>query len=328
MIPIDLKQETIMSQIQRLISSINTEHTLFIQTHNFPDHDAVASAFALKQFFLNFHIKSNLVYEGEIQRDSLKNMIKSLKIDIRDSKEYELSADDKIIIVDGCKHNKNVTDLIGDEIAVIDHHNVDSPDDVPFCDIRSDYGACSSIIYSYYEESGIEIPHTVATALMIGINMDTALLTRDVSAHDVSAYSNLYSLADMRMVNTILRNYIQVKDLKFYKDAINNLKIRKNFAFCYFQDGCNQNLLGILGDFVLSLKEVDFVVLCAENKRKINFSVRNENADWNAAAFIERVLEGIGFGGGHTDMAGGIITNLSLFNENKIYDSFISQLGI
>jgi len=317
-----------MSQIQRLISSINTEHTLFIQTHNFPDHDAVASAFALKQFFLNFHIKSNLVYEGEIQRDSLKNMIKSLKIDIRDSKEYELSADDKIIIVDGCKHNKNVTDLIGDEIAVIDHHNVDSPDDVPFCDIRSDYGACSSIIYSYYEESGIEIPHTVATALMIGINMDTALLTRDVSAHDVSAYSNLYSLADMRMVNTILRNYIQVKDLKFYKDAINNLKIRKNFAFCYFQDGCNQNLLGILGDFVLSLKEVDFVVLCAENKRKINFSVRNENADWNAAAFIERVLEGIGFGGGHTDMAGGIITNLSLFNENKIYDSFISQLGI
>jgi len=317
-----------MSQIQGLISSINTEHTLFIQTHNFPDHDAVASAFALKQFFLNFHIKSNLVYEGEIQRDSLKNMIKSLKIDIRDSKEYELSADDKIIIVDGCKHNKNVTDLIGDEIAVIDHHNVDSPDDVPFCDIRSDYGACSSIIYSYYEESGIEIPHTVATALMIGINMDTALLTRDVSAHDVSAYSNLYSLADMRMVNTILRNYIQVKDLKFYKDAINNLKIRKNFAFCYFQDGCNQNLLGILGDFVLSLKEVDFVVLCAENKRKINFSVRNENADWNAAAFIERVLEGIGFGGGHTDMAGGIITNLSLFNENKIYDSFISQLGI
>ncbi|MBN1500109.1 MAG: DHH family phosphoesterase [Spirochaetes bacterium] len=317
-----------MIEIQKLISSLNPEVPVYIQTHNFPDHDAVASAFALKSFLNQFNIKSILIYEGEIQRDSLKNMIKALKIDIRHSDEYNLTAEDKIIIVDGCKHNKNVTDLIGDEIAVIDHHNVDSPDDVPFCDIRSDYGACSSVIFSYFQESDIEITHNVATALMIGINMDTALLTRDVSSHDVAAYSTLYSLADMRLVNTILRNYIQVKDLKFYKDAINNLRITRNFAFCYFKDGCNQNLLGILGDFVLSLKEIDFAVLCAENNGKINFSIRNENPEWNAAAIVETILQGIGFGGGHTDMAGGIITNLSLFNENDIYNRFLAHLNI
>jgi len=315
-----------MKNIIELIESIKNEKFVFIQTHNFPDHDAVACAYGLSVFFEHFGIKSKLVYDGDIQRDSLFVMIDSLKIEIKNIKEYDMKAEDKIVIVDGCKGNKNVTDLIGDEVGVIDHHQVQKAEDVPFNDIRSNYGACSSIIFSYFYENNITIPKNAASALLIGINMDTSLLTRGVAKEDIFAYSGLYTSADITLVNSILRNFIQEKDLTFYKNAIENVKIKDYVAFCYFPEGCNQNMLGILGDFFLALKEVNFVILLAKNGDKINFSLRNEGKNWNCNLIIQEVLKGIGFGGGHVEMAGGIITDASLFNEKEIYDKFMKLL--
>ena len=77
-------------------------------------------------------ITSYLIYEGVVQRDSLLEMMRELDIPIKAAKEYPIKEADKIIIVDGCKGNKNVTDLIGDEVAVIDHHETESPDDVKY----------------------------------------------------------------------------------------------------------------------------------------------------------------------------------------------------
>jgi nanoRNase/pAp phosphatase (c-di-AMP/oligoRNAs hydrolase) len=315
-----------MNILKELVDSVRNEEYVYIQTHNFPDHDAVASAFGLQYLLRQFGKASHIIYEGDIQRDSLNKMIEDLNIHIRHNEEHYLAENHKIIIVDGCKGNKNVTDLVGDEIAVIDHHEVTATEDVRFVDIRPEYGACSSIIYDYFREYNLTVPRDVATALMIGINMDTALLTRGVSEADVQAYADLYPLADIRLQNSLLRNYIQTKDLEFYRYAINNVEIKNEVAFCYFPEGCNQNLLGILGDFFLALEEVDFVVLCAKNQGRINFSVRNEKKEWNAALIIQDVLKGIGFGGGHQDMAGGIINDLNNFDEKEIFGKFYTQL--
>lgn len=305
-----------------LLALLKKEEFIFIQTHNYPDHDAVASAFALQHLLNELGVRSHIIYEGEIQRDSLLQMIDELEIDIHHCADHSMTAEHKIIIVDGCKGNKNVTDLVGDEIAVIDHHQVEKPDDVPFADIRPDNGACSTIMYSYYEKYGIQVPRNVATAMMIGINMDTALLTRGVSRYDIEAYADLYTLSDIRLQNSILRNYIQSKDLSFYKYAIDNVAIRDGIAFCYFPDGCNQNLLGILGDFFLALEEVEFVILCAKNGGSINFSTRNEKKEWNAARAIQDALLGMGFGGGHADMAGGIVPDAAKFDPDAVLGKF------
>jgi len=311
-----------MHIIDQILDFVKDEEFIYIQTHNFPDHDAVASAFGLQYIFNELGKKALCIYEGDVQRDSLQQMIDELNIEITHNEDHLLTEDHKIIIVDGCKGNKNVTDLIGDEIAVIDHHEVSTPDDVPFSDIRSNYGACSSIIFKYFKDYKLSIPQNIATALMIGINMDTALLTRGVSEEDIQAYAELYTISNIRLQNSILRNYIQTKDLNFYRYAIDNVIIKNEIAFCYFPKGCNQNLMGILGDFFLALEEVDFVILCALNESKINFSLRNEAPQWNASMVIQEVLKGIGFGGGHGDMAGGIIKDVNLFDENIIFEKF------
>lgn len=315
-----------MFKILDLINELKNEKKVFIQTHNFPDHDAVASAYGLSNLFLEFGIETHIIYKGEIQRDSLIKMIESLQINISKCENFDIQEDDKIIVVDGCKGNSNVEYLNGTEIAIMDHHDVNEPENIDYVDIRSNYGACSTIIYTYYKELGKIIPRNIATALIIGLNIDTAQLTRRVSLEDINAFHSLYIGSDTSFVNSILRNYIKVKDLNFYSFLLNNIKISSSIAFCYFKDGCNQNLLGILSDFVLSIEEIDFVILCAKNNGAINFSIRNERNEVNAASIIQEVLKGLGLGGGHADMAGGIIKDTSKFDEHKIYNLFTDAL--
>ena len=202
--------------VQQLLDLVKNENFVFIQPHDFPDPDAIAAAYGLQSLLGLKGIKSYLVYEGEIQRDSLKNMIRDLDIHINKPGEYEMIKTHKIIIVDGCKGNDNVSNLIGEEIGVIDHHEAKNPEKVPYVDIRSDYGSCSTIIFSYFTELKLKIPPNVANALFIGLNLDTARMTRKVSDADIRAYAGLYKRVDDKYVQSKLRNNIELKIWFFF----------------------------------------------------------------------------------------------------------------
>ena len=79
-----------MSVLKELLGFVKNEDHVFIQTHNFPDHDAVASAFGLMRLFEHHGIKSSLIYEGDLQRDSLNKMIKALDIPIRHCGDFDM----------------------------------------------------------------------------------------------------------------------------------------------------------------------------------------------------------------------------------------------
>lgn len=305
--------------IYQLLKIVEPERHLYIQTHNFPDHDALATAFGLQSLLAKLNKPATIIYDGLVERSSLKELCARMGIEAWQVKEVDLRPEDKIVIVDGCKYNKNVTDLIGDEIGIIDHHEVTAPEDVLYIDIRPDYGACVSIIFDYYREAGLSLSSKMASVFLCGLQMDTQFMTRGVSLRDLELYTTCYSLADIRLVNQLLRNYIQQEDLKFYKRAIEHLWIKDGFAFCYFDEGCNQNLLGIIGDFLLSLREADLVFLCAKNNEQINFSVRSEVKRWHAAQIIQTLLKGRGYGGGHAEMAAGIIPFCPHFSHTEIY---------
>ncbi len=316
-----------LSKIQQLIVLLKEEkEQIFIQTHNFPDHDAVAAAWALQILLSHFGIQSSLIFDGNIERNSLKRMIRAFDISIHHYTHYNLKDSNKIIIVDGCKGNKNVTDLAGQEVAVIDHHPVIASDDVTISDIRIRFGSCATIIYTYYQELDIPISQELASVLMIAIYTDTAGMTRHTSHTDITAYAELNKQANVSLVNSILRNYHRREDLPYYSYAIKNVKISNKMAFCHFTLGCPQNLLGILGDFFLSLEEVEFVVLSTHNKDRINLSVRSENPNWHCGLILSEVLQGIGFGGGHAEMAGGIISNPSDYSPEAAHKQFLELL--
>ncbi len=311
------------NSVKKLIKLAKKCQPLFIQTHNFPDHDAVASAFALHYLLKTKGIESRMVYHGEILRDSLLRMIRELGIPIKHHLEYDLSDDNSIIIVDANKGNRNVAQLKGSVVAVIDHHVGKVPEGVEFVDIRDTYGACATIIFDYLAELKIEPTRAVATALLTAINFDTHQLTRNATVHDIESYAMLYRVSNVPLVNSLVRNAITFDDLPGYRYLLEHVDIQRNVAFCHFSQGINKNLLAILGDFLMSLDEVKFVVLSTITDRVVSFSVRSEWPDKHANAIIQEALSGIGSGGGHRDMAGGRIHNIKDFDEDRIHDTFM-----
>lgn len=299
---------------------------IYIQAHNFPDQDAMSSAFGLQTLLKIKGYSSEIVYDGVLQRYSLLKMMNELKIEAYNIADLEITSDSLIIHVDSTCGQSNVTKLPGTSIAVIDHHQVSDPGGVPFVDIRSNYGSCSTIIGTYFKDLNIEPSIEAATALKIGLSIDTAMLTRGVNHQDLEIFNWLFNSANNTLVDRILRNNLRLSDLKYFNLLLNKINIYKKLYYCYFPDGCEKNLLGILGDFALSLDEIETVVLMAKNENEINISVRNEMPNKNANELVQHVLKDIGSGGGHENLAAGVIWDADKFDEDMFHKKVISYI--
>ena len=145
-----------MSQLDSLMQ-LCQGHRVYIQTHNFPDPDAIASAFGLQRLLSIRGIESTLCYDGQIDKLSSSKMLDLFQIRMLsyESLASGMRETDRIICVDTQKHSGNVTDFIGDEIACIDHHPTFVPIEYLYQDIRIT-GACATLIAEYYKLAGIE----------------------------------------------------------------------------------------------------------------------------------------------------------------------------
>jgi nanoRNase/pAp phosphatase (c-di-AMP/oligoRNAs hydrolase) len=313
--------------LQELLTLAAERRRIIIQPHDFPDHDAIASAFGLWNLLNRRGINAEIAYRGQINRRELKNFISRLDITVGHAAELAIEGDEGIIVVDGCPGNKNVSELPGEEIGVIDHHTVEKPENVPFVDIRAEYGSCSTIISEYYRSLGEEITPEVATAFLVGLYTDTGSFTRGVHQADLRLLNSCYPSADIQFVSLMVRNKIQYQDLGYYRYLLEHLEKRGHAAYCHFSEGCDQNLMGILSDFLLSIQEIRFALLSANNESGINFSARNEDPDLHASAIVQLVIGSEGAGGGHFHMAGGVIPRrVGSYDEEERRERFFALI--
>lgn len=307
-----------MTKLEELINIINGE-SVYIQTHNYPDQDALASAYGLKCLLEAKGIKATICYKGQIDKLNTIAMMEDLAIDtVYIDNDTEMKETSKIIIVDGQKGNANVEDFIGDEVACIDHHKLQETDMYQFFDIRSDVGACSSIIASYYVDNNVEMPVNVATALLYGIKMDTNNLSRGVSDLDIDMFYMLFKKADRESIRRFDCCSLQMEDLQAYSSAIDNLKVFGNVGIVNIGKNCGEAILGTMSDFIMSLDKVTFSVVYSYRAGGIKFSVRNEQIGVDAATVIRECLKGYGSGGGHATMAAGFIPNVDEDNVKNV----------
>lgn len=308
------------------------DHTVYIQTHNFPDPDAIASAFGLQNFLAYHGVPSTLCYDGKIDRLSVKKMLETFGITMFSKNDVpDMTEDDYIVLVDSQKKNSNVTDLIGDEVACIDHHPIFFPYNYLYQDIRP-VGSCSCLIASYFQSTDTPISPKCAAALAYGIKMDTADFTRGTTALDTEMLSFLFGHADWDLVSGMYYNTMEFNDLQAYGAAIQNIQIFDRTGFAYIPFNCAPALIAIISDFILSLDVVDIAIIYALQTEGIRFSVRSEQKRIHAGNLIARVLKPYGDGGGHPSMAGGMIPagNLPLLGEDihtTIQEAFLAVIS-
>ena len=282
-------------------------HRTFIQTHNFPDADAIASALGLQHFLKHYGIETTICYDGKIDKLSIKRMLVTFHIKIFSIHNItDMNEDDYVVMVDSQKYNSNLTDAIGREVACIDHHPTFIGFEYEYSDIRI-VGACSSIIASYYYQEKVPMSKNTATALLYGIKIDTLDLSRGVTDFDIDIFACLYKQADRGKLQSMLTNNMELEDLQAYGAAIESIKIYDRVGFAYIPFNCPDALIATISDFILSLNVVDIAVVYALRKDGIKFSVRSEVAKVNAGSLVAQALINLGNGGGHASMAGGFI---------------------
>lgn len=298
-----------MNKLEELLQIIHHKH-VFIQMHNYPDQDALASAKGLQVLLASRSIPATIIYTGRIDKASTLQMIKLLHIDVHKIEDITMTEEDEIIIVDGQKGNTNVEDFIGDEIACIDHHPPKDLTQYRFSDVREDYGACATVISEYLQENHVEISTELATALLYGIKIDTNNLTRGVSDADIDAYCMLYKLADIKILRELEQSSLELRDLIAYKQALSDFRVAGHVGYANIGKDCSEALIGSVSDFLMNLKEVDFTVIHSFRAGGVKFSTRSKQEVLDCSIIIRTALKGYGDGGGHAEMAAGFIPSV------------------
>ncbi|MFP4484172.1 MAG: DHH family phosphoesterase [Spirochaetota bacterium] len=317
-----------MKGIQELISHIDAKRPLVIQAHDFPDHDAVASAFALAGLLKENGIEARLCYGGEIQSNSLTEAIRLLEIPIFSCTELGLSDETQIVVVDGFIGNRNIQGMPGDVIGVIDHHKPPTEPDSPYWDIRPHYGACSTILYEYYKIAKLDLDRPTATALLMGIMMDTGFMTRGVTPADLEAFSRLFFTGDWQTGSRLLKNSLSLNDLAVFREAINQCVVAEDFCYVPIQKEATPEVMALIADFFLGLREIHFVVVVEPEREEYRISVRSEDYGRPSDVVIRKALEGIGAGGGHVHMGGGSIPRDLYPGEEGLRKRFLEAMGL
>ncbi|MCR5418003.1 MAG: DHH family phosphoesterase [Lachnospiraceae bacterium] len=284
--------------------------TVYVQTHNFPDPDAIGAGYGLQQLLIRQGIDAVLCYHGKIDRLNTRKMVELLGISIFSKEELEgrMGEDDPIICVDSQKMGGNILDLIGDEVACVDHHPTTVPVDYYYKDVRT-VGSCATLISEYYDMLGLTPDAMTATALMYGLQVDTGGFTRGVTEEDVHAFGMLHPLADTKILSRLEQNQLVFEDLHAYGAAISNISIYDRIGVAFIPFACQDALIAITCDFILSLEEVDIAVVYSKRDDGYKFSIRAEFflKEVDCGKMIAEALDGIGSGGGHAYMAGGFV---------------------
>lgn len=320
-----MNTKTRLEQLVELLRGAPDE--VFLQPHNVPDPDAIASCLGLQYLLGQRGIPSVIVYDRDIEKANSLKMLEVFDVPmIRAADAHTLGEEDWAVLVDGQKGNANLTDLATDEVAVIDHHEYMGSNGCRFEDIRPNVGSCSAIIAEYFFDNDIVPPPRIATALIYGIFMDTDNLTRGARTLDIDMFYRLFGLADIALINELKGNEISIGDLALYSEAFKTVEIYDQIGFVRLAS-VNDSLLGAASDIVLSVAGVNVVVAFSVRQAGIKLSTRSEDPDIQANDLVRAVVDGIGFGGGHRHMAGGFIPMENL-SGTRIIDTLVKHRAI
>ena len=301
------------------LADLEKYNPITIQCHDNPDADALASGYGLYCYFKSKGNDVRLVYSGQnrIQKSNIRLMVDELKIPI----EYMPTGVDGQIFVKGllitvdCQYGAgNVTGLMADTIAIIDHHQQEVGD-VELCVINSNLGSCSTLVWKLLTDAGYIVDDNdgLGTALYYGLYTDT------------NQFSEIYNPLDMDMresvpyeksLITLFRNSnLSLRELEIAGIAMIRYSFNDDYGFAVIKSQpCDPNILGLISDFLLQVDIIKTCVVFNETEDGFKFSVRSCIKEVNASELAAFLAEEIGSGGGHYEKAGGFIS-VKLYEE-------------
>jgi nanoRNase/pAp phosphatase (c-di-AMP/oligoRNAs hydrolase) len=288
---------------------------LLIMTHDFPDPDALASAYALKQItYTAFGIKSRIVYQGVIGRAENRNMVSILKLPVHRLKPGELQKYRNIALVDTQPEFENnpFPERRVATLTVDQHASFSTPS--ALCDvIDTDCGATSIIMAKTLLELKMDIPERLATALAYGIITDTLNFSRAARPDTISTYLKILPFTNIRQLARIQSPEHDRKYFTMLKRAISMARACNGMIVCHLGTVLNPDEVSQVADFLLSYKRGKMTLTTGRYRSKLHVSLRAKKARFHAGRVLRKCLGNPEDAGGHGRIAGG---SLKLINPN------------
>lgn len=311
----ELTEMELVQKTDELVALIKAagDGGLCIALHDAPDPDSIAAALALQKIAEKCKIKSFIYYAGRIGHQQNRALVNLLGIRMRqitpnDDVRAVLKRHGKIALLDceiAGQNNFVPRDMVPH--VVIGHHLSAGPRVAgEFVDVRQNVGAVSTILLGYLQELGLVPDAKLATALLHGIRVDTARLTRHTSPSDLKAVAYLSALFDPKMLDQVESPPMTNDTMDVMGRAVVNRTHRGSYLVsnCGFVD--DRDALPQAAEFLLNLEGVATVLCFGIQDETVHLSARSRDQRLNLGDLLQKAY-GEQNAGGHALSAGGQI---------------------
>ncbi|WP_416838938.1 DHH family phosphoesterase [Haloferax sp. DFSO52] len=308
----------------RFVEALEDVDEVAVLMHPNPDPDAMAAAIGVACLAEQVGTTPTIQFAGQIRHQENRAFRTVLDLDLDAIDHVSDLAAEAVVLVD---HN-SPRGFAGAEgvlpYAVIDHHPGDGTGEA-FTDVRTDYGACSSIVAEYFRDVGAKpvppdmhasevnstytVPSQVATGLVYGILTDTKNLTAGCSSADFDAAGYLFPGVNEDHLDRIANPEVSREVLEAKARAIAGRDVRGPFAVADIGSLSNVDAIPQAADELIQLEGVTAAVVCGERDGNVYLSGRSRDDRVHMGRTLEAALTDYrgASAGGHARMGGGQI---------------------
>jgi len=306
----------------RFASLLADRDEVVVLTHPNPDPDAMAAAMGIASLAEQVDTAATIRFPGQIRHQENRTFRNVLDVTLE---RIERAADldtNAVILVD----HSHPRGFIGSEevrpLAVVDHHPSDGRGEA-FTDVRSEYGACASVIAEYFQdlnatpvapdahESEVDasyvVPSEVATGLFFGVLTDTNRLTSGTVPADFDASAYLSPGVDESLLDRIANPQVSAEVLEVKATAIEEREVSGAFAISDVGTISNVDAIPQAVDELIRLEGITAAIVCGIRNGTLYLSGRSRDDRVHMGRAIEAALDDVpdASGGGHARMGGG-----------------------
>jgi nanoRNase/pAp phosphatase (c-di-AMP/oligoRNAs hydrolase) len=355
-----IEQEHKVDQFRLVLERHRGErHIIILQ--DFPDPDALSSAWVYKLICQKYEIHCDIVYAGTLSHQENIALVKLTSLPLQrwtpqTLKTKDLSIYKGCVLIDNQGTTSHLMPCLQDAripiIAIIDHHSLQDELQAEYIDIRTHTRATATILTQYIQAGMLKLDNNInehikcATALMHGLRSDTNRLMQ-AQEEDFLAAAFLSRFYDAQLLNAVLQSSRSRPVMDVIERSLKNRVVQNNFSiagvgYLRYDD---RDAIPQAADFLVTEDNVHTAVVYGivhdedEEVEIVVGSLRTNKLTLDPDEFIKEAFghdaQGRFFGGGRSQ-AGGFevpIGFLAGFTENgeyaklkwSIYDAQVRQ---
>ena len=284
--------------------------SLLVLTHDHPDPDALASAWALAHLAHCLgRIPTKIVFGGSIGRAENRTMAKLLDIPASPLESADLETAGGVALVDTQpSFANNSFEGTRRPAIVVDHHQRHPRTEAELLIVDHTVGATTTILAEAIQLAGAPVSRRLATAIVYGIGSETQNLGRESSERDAAVYLRLLPAADRKVLWRIANPPQPAAYFRTLASGLRDAFVCEQVIGVHLRELPHPDGVARMADLLLTHEGMRWALVTGRYQGMLHVSIRAADPRSNAAKLMKRILGADDRGGGHRQIAGGSLS--------------------